>query len=132
MTLLAVNGTLMRGFALNRNLLRVHASFMREDRTDRHYRLWSINDVHPAMYRVTGEGASIALEIWDVPAAGLISVLENEPPGLCVGKVRLANGETVLGVLGEPYLCEGMREITALGGWRAYVEAGAAVTDQRR
>jgi hypothetical protein len=28
----------------------------------------------------------------------------------------------VLGVLGEPFLCEGRREITAFGGWRAYVE----------
>jgi hypothetical protein len=27
----------------------------------------------------------------------------------------------VLGVLGEPFLCEGQREITAFGGWRAYV-----------
>jgi hypothetical protein len=24
-------------------------------------------------------------------------------------------------VLGEPFLCEGQREITALGGWRAYI-----------
>ena len=27
----------------------------------------------------------------------------------------------VLGVLGEPFLCEGQREISAFGGWRAYV-----------
>jgi hypothetical protein len=27
----------------------------------------------------------------------------------------------VLGVLGEPFLCEGKREITEYGGWRAYV-----------
>jgi hypothetical protein len=29
----------------------------------------------------------------------------------------------VLGVLGEPFLCEGEREITAHGGWRAYTAA---------
>lgn len=44
-----------------------------------------------------------------------------EPPGLCIGKVRLADGEEVLGVVGEPILCEGKHEITAWGGWRAYM-----------
>jgi len=29
----------------------------------------------------------------------------------------------VLGVLGEPFLCEGQREITEHGGWRAYIAA---------
>ena len=31
----------------------------------------------------------------------------SEPPGLCIGKVVLADGTVVLGVLGEPFLCEG-------------------------
>ena len=39
-------------------------------------------------------------------------ILLAEPSGLCVGKVRLADGEETLGVLGEPALCEGQREIT--------------------
>jgi hypothetical protein len=46
-----------------------------------------------------------------------------EPTGLSIGKVRLEDGSEVLGVLGEPILCEGQREITAHGGWRAYVAA---------
>ena len=50
-TLLAVNGTLMRGLALNPNLLKVGATFVREDATDACYRLWSIDDRHPAMLR---------------------------------------------------------------------------------
>jgi hypothetical protein len=53
-------------------------------------------------------------------------VLLGEPPGLCIGKVRLADGEETLGVLGEPILCEGQREITEYGGWRAYVAARGA------
>ena len=35
---------------------------------------------------------------------------------------RLDDGSETLGVLGEPALCEGMREITEYGGWRAYVD----------
>jgi len=122
--LLAVNGTLMRGLKLNPNMLAVGANFVRETLTERAYRLWSINDEHPAMVRVTDRtGAKLAVEIWSVPAAGLAAILLNEPPGLSVGKVRLDDGTIVLGVLGEPALVEGHREITALGGWRAYIAA---------
>src|SRR5512132_3354547 len=102
-TLLAVNGTLMRGLELNTNLLAAGASFVRETRTAPVYRLWSIDDRHPAMVRVASGGVAVAVEVWSVPGAGL------------------ADGSEVLGVLGEPILCEGQREITAHGGWRAYV-----------
>jgi hypothetical protein len=74
------------------------------------------------MIRVTdGSGVAVQLEVWSVPAAGLASILLNEPPGLAIGKVRLADGSTVLGVLGENALVEGQREITAHGGWRNYI-----------
>lgn len=121
--LLAVNGTLMRGLELNRNLLQVGAEFVRETHTEPTYRLWSIGDRHPAMVRVRQGGVAIALEVWRVPAAGLATVLLQEPPGLSIGKVKLADGEEVLGVLGEPILCEGQRDITEYGGWRAYCAA---------
>ena len=68
-------------------------------------------------------GVRVALELWDVPLAGLASILQSEPPGLSIGKVVLKDGSVVLGVLGEPFLCEGQREITSFGGWRAYTAA---------
>lgn len=118
--LLAVNGTLMHGLELNGNLLAVGAEFVQEAETEPVYRLWSIHDRHPAMLRVATGGRSIALEVWAVPASGIAQVLLQEPPGLSIGKVKLTNGQEVLGVLGEPILCEGQREITEWGGWRAY------------
>jgi gamma-glutamylcyclotransferase (GGCT)/AIG2-like uncharacterized protein YtfP len=118
--LLAVNGTLMRGLELNGNLLRAGARFVREANTAPAYRLYSIGDVHPAMLRAPGGGA-IALELWEVPETGLAGILQAEPAGLCIGKVELADGSQVLGVLGEPWLCEGRPEITTCGGWRAYL-----------
>ncbi|MBB5193185.1 hypothetical protein HNQ50_003939 [Silvimonas terrae] len=119
-TLLAVNGTLMRGLELNPNLTNVGGTFVREDRTDAHYRVWSINDRHPGMIRVTEGGAHVALEVWSLPLDAFATVLSNEPAGLSIGKVKLENGEEMLGVLAEPWLVEGQREITATGGWRAY------------
>ena len=122
--LLAVNGTLMRGLKLNPNMLAAKATFVREAKTEAVYRIWTVNDEHPAMVRVTdGTGVQVALEVWSVPAAGLASILLNEPPGLSIGKVRLEDGSTVLGVLGEPALVEGQKEITRYGGWRAYIAA---------
>jgi hypothetical protein len=120
--LLAVNGTLMRGLELNHNMEAAKATFVRETMTEPTYRLWTINDKHPAMLRVTdGTGVKVAVEVWSVPTVGLAGILLHEPPGLCIGKVRLEDGSIVLGVLGEPALIEGHQEITAYGGWRSYL-----------
>ena len=120
--LLAVNGTLMRGLELNENLTRIDAKFIREDKTDNCYRLWSINDVHPAMIRTSEKMASIDLEIWEVPVEKIASLLLNEPAGLTIGKVVLSNQTICLGVIGEPFLCENQLEISKYGGWRTYIE----------
>ncbi|MGE6165373.1 allophanate hydrolase-related protein [Aeromonas rivipollensis] len=118
--LLAVNGTLMRGLELNPNMLAVDAEFVTESATTADYRCWSIGDRHPGMLRFPGKGAEIALELWAVPPAGLGSILQKEPAGLSIGKITLNDGKEVLGVLAEPWLVEGEREITETGGWRNY------------
>jgi carbamate kinase len=122
--LVAVNGTLMRGLKLNSNMIEAGAAFVRETTTEPAYRIWSINDDYPAMIRVNdGTGARVTLEIWSVPPGGLAQIFAKEPPGLTIGKVRLDDGSSVVGVLGESALVEEHREITQFGGWRAYVAA---------
>ena len=120
----------MRGLELNGNLLAVGARFVREAKTESAYRLWSIDECYPAMVRVGEGGAAIAVEVWAVPAAGLGTILLQEPAGLCIGKIRLGDGEIVLGVLGEAICCENQYEITQWGGWRAYIEACSKQTIQ--
>jgi allophanate hydrolase len=39
------------------------------------------------------------------------------------GSVVLEDGSAVLGFLCESYATEGARDITAMGGWRAYLES---------
>src|SRR5580765_4590044 len=80
--LLAVNGTLMRGLALNPTLLAVEGRWIRDAATEPSYRLWSINDRHPAMVRVSSGGGAVAVEVWSVPAEAVAFILENEPDGL--------------------------------------------------
>lgn len=122
--LLAVNGTLMRGLELEGNMFRAGAQFICEAKTEKAYRLWSINDVHPAMVRVAlndSNASLIAVEIWEVPISGLVDILLQEPAGLSIGKVKLGSGEVVLGVIGEAQIVAGQKEITEFGGWRTYI-----------
>jgi carbamate kinase len=122
--LLAVNGTLMRGLKDNQHMIAAKATFVRAVATEPAYRLWSVRDDHPAMIHVTdGSGSAMNVEVWAVPIEGLTGLLQDEPPGLAIGRIRLGDGRTVLGVLGESALVEGQREITEYGGWRAYIEA---------
>ena len=121
--LLFVNGTLMRGLELHGNL--EGAEFVEEVATAPVYRVHSIGDVHPGMYRVTeGEtGASIPGELYTLPTEVLLKVVEREPAGLYRGPVELADGRTVPGILYDREMAQGHPEIAAHGGWRNYRQA---------
>lgn len=124
--LLAVNGTLMRGLELEHNMLNNGASFENEAKTAPCYRLWSVNDKYPAMIRVEPEdpnASAIDVEVWRVPAVGLAHILDGEPPGLAIGKIKLDDGRIVFGVIAEPLTVKNMREITSFGGWRTYIKS---------
>ncbi|MGA9396637.1 MAG: hypothetical protein WBV22_00130, partial [Anaerolineaceae bacterium] len=88
--------------------------------TTESYRMWSIEDKYPAMLRDTRNGAGILMEAWKITAEALVKVLQQEPPGLCVGKIQLQDRSIILGILGESYICGGQKEITHWGGWRNY------------
>ncbi len=56
---------------------------------------------------------------WTLAAFG--SFVAEIPPPLAIGSVVLADGSIVKGFIAEPRAIEGARDITSLGGWRAYV-----------
>jgi hypothetical protein len=133
--LIAVNGTLMRGLELEPNLVNLGATFVREDRTEPAYRLYSVNDIHPAMVRLPANatnGVSVAVEIGSVPADGVATLLSKEPPGLSIGKIKLQNRTTILGVLAEPALVVGKKDISNFdGSWREYIaQTGMQLIDK--
>ena len=120
---LAVNGTLMRGFGLHHNLLKHEARYLETTKTEPSYRIWSINDAHPGMIRVSKGGRPVTVEVYKIPSKGLARILIHEPAGLCIGKIKLANQAEVLGVLAESALLENQKEITEFGGWAEYVDS---------
>jgi gamma-glutamylcyclotransferase (GGCT)/AIG2-like uncharacterized protein YtfP len=121
--ILVVNGTLMRGLELNPHMLDAGGVFISENITAPVYRLWSIRDVYPGMARAESGGTGIAIELWELSAEGILQLLSGEPEGLCLGKVALADGQVVLGILAEAQILENCQEITRFGGWRNYLKS---------
>lgn len=109
----------MRGQELHANL--DGARFCDEHRTAPRYRLFSVNDRHPAMVRDDARGVAVAGELYEVPLAVLGTVLDREPPGLGLGVVELADGELTLGVVWlAAELPPSSRDISEYGDWRRY------------
>ncbi len=121
MTVLFVNGTLMRGQQLHANL--TGARFIGEGRTLPCYRIHTIGDVHPGMYRDDDSGFRVPGELYDVPDDLLQRIEDLEPPGLYIGEVDLEGIGHVRGVLFPQHLAVDHPEITRFGGWRGYLAA---------
>ncbi len=121
---LFVNGTLMCGLKLHPNL--GASEFLGEFRTEPRYRVHSIGDIHPGMYRLEeGEegGAAIIGELYRVEEAIWQQIEAGEPPNLYRGEITLEGGRKVFGILYPRHLAEGYYpDITHYGGWRAYIE----------
>ena len=119
--ILAVNGTLMRGLELEGNLKQAGAIFLKESKTEKSYRLYSINDQYPAMIKVANGGNTVDVELYEISEEGLKDVLSKEPPGLTIKEIALIDGSLIQGVVGLEEITKGQKEITEYGGWRNYL-----------
>jgi allophanate hydrolase len=123
---LVVCGAHMSGLPLNRELLERGARLVRVCRTAPHYRLFAFeafSPPRPGMLRAA-DGAPIEVEIWEVPSAAFGGFVDAIPAPLGIGTVELEDGERARGFLCEHYAVAAGRDITQLGGWRAYLAQG--------
>ncbi len=115
----------MRGLILHANM--GDSEFLGEFRTAACYRVHTINDVHPGMYRLQPYeqgGANIWGELYRVPDAVWNAIEAGEPPNLYRGTIELEDSRSVFGILYPRELAEGhFPEITQFGGWRAYMDS---------
>jgi allophanate hydrolase len=121
---LAVAGLHLSGQPLNPQLLNLGARLAGTYKTAPSYRLYALERPgrkFPGMVRQSEGGAAVVLEVWEMTPAALGAFLENVKEPLCIGTVELENGEKVKGFLCEPSGVEDALEITAYGGWRAYL-----------
>ncbi len=125
---LAVFGAHMSGLALNHELTRLGARFLRTGATTPDYRLYSLPGGpprRPGLLRSPGGGA-IALEVWALPKARLGAFVAGVPAPLGIGTVTLADGAAPKGFLVEAAGVVGAEDVTAYGDWRRVIAEAAA------
>jgi allophanate hydrolase len=126
---IAVVGAHLSGMALNGELKTLGGRLLEAASTAADYKLYALKTTppKPGMLRVeAGTGSSIELEVWALPAAAFGKFVAAVPPPLSIGTVRLADGRGVKGFIVEAADVAGAREISAFGGWRAFVAEAAA------
>ncbi|WP_122413845.1 allophanate hydrolase [Pseudomonas viridiflava] len=124
MARLVVCGAHLDGLALNGQLKQRGARLLEATQSSPDYQLYALAGgppFRPGMVRVAEGGVAIEVEVWELPSAELGSFLTGIPAPLGLGKVQLADGRWETGFICEPYGLEGARNISELGGWRAYL-----------
>ena len=127
---IVVVGAHMSGLPLNRELTGLGARFSRTVETRPDYRFYALPGgppFRPGLLRVAaGQGAAIATEVWTLSAAAFGVFVSGIPAPLGVGTLLLADGTTPKGFLVEAEAVRGAEDISAYGGWRAFMAAKAA------
>lgn len=121
---LVVCGAHLQGLPLNGQLLARGARRLALTQSAPRYRLYALAGgppLRPGMVRVEQDGAAIEVEVWELPSDELGSFLTGIPAPLGLGKVELADGVWETGFICEPYGLAGAEDITAYGGWRAWL-----------
>jgi len=121
----AVVGAHLSGMPLNTQLTERGARLVGPAHTAPDYRFFALPNSQPpkpGLLRVeAGQGAPIALEIWEMPLVHYGSFVALIPGPLGIGTLELADGTTVQGFVCEPQALIAATDITHFGGWRAYI-----------
>ncbi|HUO54085.1 MAG TPA: allophanate hydrolase [Rhodoblastus sp.] len=122
---IVVVGAHLAGQPLNTQLTEGGGFLVELTRTAKDYRLYVLPDATPAKPGLVREpgfsGPGLEVEVWSLPPDSFGRFVAAIPAPLGVGKVTLASGRAVTGFLCEAHALHGAREITALGGWRAFL-----------
>ena len=125
---LAVVGAHLEGMPLHGQLQERGCRLVARTRTAAAYRLFALPDTTPpkpglARADAAQAGFAIEVEVYEMPLAAVGSFLALIPPPLGLGSVELADGRWVKGFICEAHALAGAQDISAHGGWRAYVES---------
>ena len=127
---LAVLGAHLSGLALNDELLAHGGRLVRAVMTTPDYRLFALpgsGPARPGLLRVQdGAGTRIETEVWSLAFADFARFVAAIPAPLGIGTVRLADGSTPKGFLVEAESVRRAEDISAFGGWRAFIARQAA------
>lgn len=142
---LAVVGAHLAGQPLNSQLTTRGGVLLRAARTAADYQLFALANTtppKPGLVRVPGFSAreafhsaghtgafvvsvGIEVEVWGLSPAAFGTFTAEVPAPLAIGNVVLDDGSTVKGFVCEPAALVGATDITAHGGWRAFLASRA-------
>ncbi|NRT55102.1 allophanate hydrolase [Sphaerotilus uruguayifluvii] len=128
----AVCGAHLEGQPLNGQLTSRGARLVTRTTTTPDHRLYALPPIvtpagqrllRPALVHAPGDplGRAIEVEVWELPAREFGSFVAAIPAPLGIGKTRLADGSVVPGFICEEGALAGATDITAYGGWRAWI-----------
>jgi len=121
---IAVVGAHLSGQPLNSQLVERKARFIETTRTAPGYSLYALTGTSPPKPGLLFDGAGdggIEVEIWEMDAEAFGSFVAFIPPPLGIGTVTLADGRKVKSFLCEAHATRDAEDITAFGGWRAWL-----------
>ena len=122
----AVCGAHLSGLPLNWQLTQRGARLVQTTHSAPCYKLFALPGgppYRPGMLRVAEGGAAIELEVWELPAREFGSFVAGIPAPLGIGSIELADGSQVQGFVCEAYATSMAKDISHMGGWRAYLRS---------
>lgn len=126
---IAVVGAHLDGMPLHGDLVSRGAQFVERTTTAPTYRFFALRGTtppKPGLKRVARDGAAIEVEVYRLPTEEVGGFLAMVVAPLAIGQLELADGRMVHGFVCEPWALDDAEDITASGGWRAYL-AGSAL-----
>jgi allophanate hydrolase len=121
---LAVVGAHLAAMPLHWQLTSRDAKLVRRCKTAPAYKLYAMANTtppKPALVHVGDGGAAIEVEVYELGLEAFGSFVAEVPAPLAIGTVTLDDGSDVKGFVAEPRALNAAEDITALGGWRAYI-----------
>jgi allophanate hydrolase len=122
---IVVVGAHLTGMPLNQELTEPGGYLLKTCRTAGDYRLFVLPNTvppKPGLIREPGfTGDGLEVEVWALPPEAFGHFVQKIPGPLGIGKVALDDGSVISGFLCEAHAIAGAQEVTALGGWRAYI-----------
>ncbi len=120
-----VVGAHLEGMPLHHQLTSRNAKLVKRCKTAPVYTLLALANSlppKPALVHVgEGSGHSIEIEIYEMTHADMGSFLLLIPPPLGIGTIEVDDGSLVRGFICEPRASNGATDVSAFGGWRAYI-----------
>lgn len=119
-----VCGAHLEDLPLNWQLTQRGATLVKRAQTAPRYQLFALRGSapsRPGMVRNDEIGASIAVEVWQIPTDELGSFLIEIPAPLGLGKVELDDGNWYTGFICETNGLTDAEDITRFGGWKNWL-----------